>query len=265
MSALAEVQRRLAAALDEDNGPAVDHLLPLLAAGPGRSAAARLSIYRTSARRARERALEQIYPVCREILGPRCFAALAEDYVREFASHGADLNNEGARFPAHLAACIGQRPQLAALPYLPDLACLERDWHAAYYAADDPPFDPARLAALQAAGRAEAAVFRLSAALRLLASRFPVRAIWHSHHHGGRTDRITLGQGDRLVIRRAGPRPTVDAVDPPVHALLSAIADGHCLGELATRGLALEQLPQLIAQGYVVAIDDSAATRRHSA
>lgn len=48
-------------------------------------------------------------------------------------------------------------------------------------------YDMARFSALAAGGLAEQARFWLSAALRLLASDYPIREIWSRHQQGGDT------------------------------------------------------------------------------
>jgi len=254
MTALGDTQRLLAAAIDADALPDAAPVLALIASGPaaepGLEPSQRIAIYRGSSRRARERALEQIYPVCRQVLGERCFTAFAQEYLRRQPSAGPDLNQYGGGFADHLGGGVAALPSLAGLDYLADLARLEWHWHAVYYAAEAPVFDTDGLAALQAAGAAERALFQLAPALRLLASTYPVRAIWQRHREGGDTATVEPG-GERLVIRRAGRRPVVESVDDDTFALLDAVAGGQPLGALAASGLAIERLPQLIAARWI--------------
>ena len=252
---LAEIQRQLAAALDDPAAAAA--LTPRIAGGAGSpqraslSALERLTIYRDSSRRARERTLEVIYPVCRQILGPRCFARLAADYIDAFASRQGDLNRYGAAFARHLAAVQGRQSALATLAYLPDLARLEWHWHAVYYAPDEPPLDGAALARLAQPEQAEHVRLRQGIALRRLASPYPIAEIWQRHREGGDTAQIAAGDGDRLVIHRRAGQPRVTAVTPGVFGLLAALARGPTLGELATNGHDLAPLPELIAAGWI--------------
>ncbi|MBK1705518.1 DNA-binding domain-containing protein [Halochromatium glycolicum] len=264
---LAEIQRRLAAAIDDP--AAAEHLAPWLAAsapGPQQaspSALERVAIYRDSSRRARERTLEAIYPVCRQILGPRCFARLAADYIDAFASRQGNLNRYGAAFAYHLAAVQSHQPALATLAYLPDLARLEWHWHAIYYAADAPPLDAAALAQLARPEQAARVRLRLSSALRRLASAYPIAAIWLRHREGAGIVHIAAGDGDRLVIHRRDGRPQVTPVTPAVFKLLAALGRpstqaatlrstwSPTLGELAAAGYDLTPLPDCIAAGWI--------------
>ena len=110
---------------------------------PGGTLAAmeRLDIYRRNVTAAHSEALRRVYPVCLEILGERSFASFARDYVRDYPSTSPDLNNYGEHFAALLARRTASIATLAQFRYLPDLARLEWHWHAAYYQADDEPFD----------------------------------------------------------------------------------------------------------------------------
>jgi hypothetical protein len=254
MTALCEAQRLLAAAIDRVAEPReIARLQGLVAPGAGGvSAAARVAVYRDSSRRARERALEAIYPVCRQVLGQRCFAGMAADYVGAHPSSSGDLNAYGAAFPPHLAARVRTEAALAEVPYLADLARLEWHWHAAYYAADDPAFDAERFTLLAARGAAGGVRLRLSAALRLLASDYPVEEIWRRHRKGGAPAVVAMGGGDRLVIHRVGFRPDVEAVEGELFDLLRAVSSGESLAAIADAGLAVERVPGLVAAGWVV-------------
>lgn len=214
MSRLAEARSLLAAALDgrpeADQGPRLQALITArgLTAGEG------VAIYRHSSHRARERALEAIYPVCRQVLGVRCFAALAAGYIADLPSASPDLNLYGGEFPAYLAGANAARAALLSLPYLVDLARLEWHWHAAYYAPDDPRFDFAGFAALAESGRAELVRVHPSASLRLLASPYPVRELWRRHRKGGDTTSVPSGEGERLAVRRIAWRPITCTASP---------------------------------------------------
>lgn len=255
MSVLVEAQRLLAAAIDQGaNAAETARLHSLIASQTGRfGAGRRLSVYRDSSRRAREQALVAIYPVCRQVLGHRCFATLAAAYVAEYPSRSEDLNLYGDAFARHLERKTRDHAALAQAPYLGDLAFLEWHWHAAYYAPDDPVFDMVRFSALAAEGRAEQARFRLSAALRLLASDYPISEIWRRHREGGDTSAVAMGGGDRLAIRRADFRPRIDSIAPETFEVLTALSKGNTLSNLADEGHAVEKIPELIAAGWIVA------------
>lgn len=256
MTALPELQRLFAACLDDniDSGRGM-HFFELLVDRQGLSPRERVAVYRGSSREARLSALELVFPVCVSILGQRCFRALSSTYLDGTPSRSGDLNLYGETFPRFIERSTSSFEGLAGLDYLADLARLEWHWHAVYYAPEDPPFNMEAFALASSGAGAEQIRFRLSAAMRLLASEYPVHEIWRRHRDGGDTESVAIGAGDRLLIRREGFFPRVESTKPDLFALLAAILDGHSLGALAADGLDLEPLPGLIAAGWIAGFD----------
>lgn len=253
MTDLSRVQRLFTSAIDNVTDPVeTARLHHLLATGAGLGPDRRVAVYRDCSRRARQRALEAIYPVCRQVLGDRYFVGLTASYITAYPSKSGDLNVYGADFPEHMQAQCRTREASGGLPYIVDLARLEWHWHAVYYAPNDPAFDSAGFAAIAAAGRVEQTRFRLSAALRLLASDYPIGEVWRRHREGSDTSAVAMGNGDRLVILRIGFRPVVESAQPDIFELLSAISCGETLSALAANGLAVEQIPRLIETRWIV-------------
>lgn len=253
MTGLTEVQRLFAGCLDGSAGVAeTAHFYGLLAPRGALTPAQRVAVYRGSSREARLSTLDEIFPVCRTVLGERCFRGLASAYLDETPSSSGDLNRYGDAFPEFLGRSVRNAQGFSGLDYLADLACLEWHWHASYYAADDPPFDLEGFARDSAGEGAAGIRFRLASSLRLLASDFPVHEIWRRHRGGEDTASVSMGSGDRLVIRREGYVPLVEAVVPGLFELLAAIAAGRMLGELDSDGLDLQPLPGLISDRWIV-------------
>src|SRR5204862_7472176 len=90
------------------------------------------------------RALADVYPITRKLVGDEFFDGLAREYCRQHPSVSGDLNELGE----HLADFVGAFAHTQPLPYLPDVARLEWLAHVAHYAADHAPFDIAHLATL---------------------------------------------------------------------------------------------------------------------
>jgi hypothetical protein len=254
VSSLVETQRLLAAAIDRnpDESETARLLRLIVADTPGLEVEKRLSVYCDSSRRARERALESIYPVCRQVLGQRCFATLAADYIAGYPSTTGDLNHYGAELPGLLEKQIEDNFELAQVPYIGDLARLEWHWHSAYYAPNDPNFDMPRFSALAATGQIAQVRFQLSAALQLLASDYPIADIWRRHREGSDTSAVAMGEGDRLIIQRVAFRPGIESLEAEAFALMNGLSEGKTLGSLADEGHAIETIPGLIAAGWIV-------------
>ena len=133
----------------------------------------RLEIYRFNVLANLCGALKDIYPVVLTIVGEAFFQHAAAQFVRAHPSRSGDLNEFGAQWPSFLA----DYPHAAALPYLRDVAKLEWAWHKAFHAADAPPFDLQRLAAVPPE-RHGAMQFALHPSTRLIQSRYPILRIW---------------------------------------------------------------------------------------
>ncbi len=145
------------------------------------SAGERLAAYRANVKGAHLQALDQAYPVLREVLGPRYWRQLLEAELPVYGSPSPDLNAYGDFMPELLREAQRRRPELSDLPYLEALATLEWQVHRARFAADDPVFDWDTFAKLPPETQAGAKLLR-SNSLALLQLDYPVDAIWRSHN-----------------------------------------------------------------------------------
>src|SRR6478736_3545983 len=138
---LESVQADFASALAESGASAA--LLPALVADDAR-VLDRLALYRGNVRAAWEEALASAYPVVRALVGDEFFGGLARAYGYVHPSNSGDLNRFGARFGEFIDTFEHTR----ALPYLGDVAVLEKSVHAAHYAADPVALTRERIGAL---------------------------------------------------------------------------------------------------------------------
>lgn len=199
MSSLLEWQRGFAAAL----------------AAP-RAGLSRMAIYRGNVDGNRKAALSGAYPVLCRIVGEAFFDQLAADYARTRPSASGDLNEYGEG----LATFLEARPDVADVPYLPDVARLEWQVHRAYYAADPEPFDPSRPTDV-----------RVAPACALLAAEWPVVRIWREHQEGGDPRRVDLSAGAELaLVYRPVWRVAVLALQPGDYRFLARLMAGAGLG-----------------------------------
>lgn len=251
MNSLAEIQTRLCAALSPfRNERELEAGAALVRQYGTLSNPDRLAIYRHNVSGAHIAALESIYPVCREVIGERVFATLAREYAWRCPTTDPDLNRYGVGFPDFLRE---HDTELAALPYLHDLALLEYHWHQALFAPDDLPFDYTDFA--DAANRPERLVFTLSASLYPMQSDWPVFELWRRHRNGEAPREIRAdGTPDRLAIVRAELEVEIVRVDAEAFALLEAIASVRTLTQLSTDPRlagAMTRLPNLVARGWI--------------
>lgn len=187
---------------------------------------AAMAVYHRTALAARRDALAAAYPVVRRLVGGAFFDEAAARFAFATPSRCGDLHAYGGGFPDFLARYAPARP----LEYLPDVARLEWAVHECSRAPDGAALDARALAALPAEvlPRLE---LPLHPAARLVASPWPVLAIWEANQPE-RDGTPQRGEGsDRVLVRRVGWEAVPVAVDEDAWALLEAFARGLTLGQ----------------------------------
>ncbi len=213
----------------------------------------RIAVHLGNMRFSLSAALRQVYPICRRILGEDYFAQVAQAYIERYPSEHSDLNRYGERLPGFFAELLATRDELADFPYLPDLARLESHLHAAYYAADDAPFDFDAFAQATARQSDKEIRFLLPAALRLLTSAYPLFEIWRANKEQSAAAEVgARPTNEYLCICRRNNKPTAEPIDPSHFDLLQAIDKGATLEQLAEQFDTLDNdLPVLIKDGRI--------------
>lgn len=210
--------------------------------------ARRIDIYRLNHIGARVKGLNNVYPVCLQILGEKLFERLAEDYVATHRSIHWDLNFHGADFSEFLAQKTAQIPQLNELFYLGELARLEWLFHICYYAGNN------ERPMVNADVTPEQLRFRADVSLQLFETQWPVYQIWRNNRDGiGEAEVIDDAEHYYQVVFRRQYQPRVDTLTAAHFALLQDSIDGKTLGELAERHgeIVGSAIPAFIEQGYL--------------
>ncbi len=174
-------------------------------------------------------ALAANYPVVAELLGPHVFTSVAVEYTRAERSRSPVLALYGEGFPGYLAAhSISEE-----LPYLADVARLERLWIECFFAADDEPLDPITFAEAFAK---EAAGLRptLRTAARLARFETPAVTIWAAHKEGGFEELEPAWQPEHALVVRRDASVAVLLLSEPEAQLLSKIVQNCSLEEAIT-------------------------------
>lgn len=205
--------------------------------GPGRTVSPREQIYRNNVFISLSAALGDVYPVVRRLVGEKYFAQLARRYLRTHPSRSGNLHDLGRQMNQFLRGLH----DLENLPYLPDVAALEWACHEAFHAGEAAPLD---FSALADPANAMAA---LHPAVRLVASRYPVLAIWEANQaeDPGVID-LDAG-GDWLVVCRRDLEVRILRSSAGEFALLAALNDDRTLGEACDAALAAEPSLDLTA------------------
>ncbi len=138
-------------------------------------AAARFRVYRNNVHHGLTEQLAEAYPVVRRLVGEAFFQATARVYLAGHPPRSRSLALFGRDFPGFLA----EFPPADSVPYLADVARLERARLEALHAADTLPLAPADIIRL---GPALAdASFEPHPAARVVASDHPIVEIWQAN------------------------------------------------------------------------------------
>jgi Putative DNA-binding domain len=211
-----------------------DRPAPDAVTGPrGKAAARRYDVYRNNVTVSLIEALAAVYPATRRITGPDFFRAMARFHVRAAPPTSPLLFEYGRDFPAFIEAYEHTRP----LPWLADVARIERAWLDAYHAADAAPL-AARALADVPPERLAATRLTPHPALRVVRSRFPAVSIFAANRREGPVGPIGTADPEDALITRPMLEVFVRRLPPGGAAFVTRLAAGDPLGAAAAAALA---------------------------
>lgn len=188
----------------------------------------RFAVYRNNVSSALNEAVAVRYPVVERLVGRDFFRAATREYVLDTPPRSPVLIDYGRDFPEFLATF----PPAAGLPYLSDVATLERAYWEAYHAADAKPVDAAAFAAIEAE-RLPAIRFEFLPSVTVLASSFLIVSIWHTNTHDAEAKSVDLSKGEDAVVARPGFEVEIHRLPPGAASFLKSLMGGAALGEAA--------------------------------
>jgi hypothetical protein len=210
---------------------------PASVVGPrGKGAIKRYNVYRNNVTVSLIEALAAIYPAVQRITGEEFFRAMARFHIQETPPNSPLLFEYGRDFPTFIAAYEYAQD----MPWLADVARLERAWLDAYHAADAEPLSPSALAAIPAE-RLGDVVFSAHPAARIVRSRFAAVTIFAANRKSDPFDRINAGEPEDGLVTRPGFEVDVRRLPDGGAEFLSALIAGDPLGVAA--GKAVEACP----------------------
>lgn len=226
---------------------------PDAVAGPrGKAAVRRYNVYRNNVTVSLINALAAAFPATARITGDEFFRAMARFHVRATPPRSPLLFEYGRDFPDFIAAYEYARP----LPWLADVARIERAWLDAYHAADAEPLKPEALAAFPPERLGDIA-FVPHPATRIVPSRFPAVTIFAANRTTAPTSRVSATEPEDTLVTRPHLEVTVRRLSPGGAAFLTALVAGLPLGEAAARGVAAD--PAFDLAGNIAGIIDAGA------
>lgn len=214
-----------------------DRTTPGIVAGPnGKAATKRYNVYRNNVTMSLIDALAAVFPATMRITGEEFFRAMARSHARATPPTSPLLFEYGYDFPDFI-----ERYEYAqALPWLADVARIERAWLDAYHAADAEPLPPQALASIPAERLADT-VLAPHPATRIVRSRFPAVTIFAANKSGGPVRRIEAREPEDALVTRPALEVTVCRLPRGGAAFLASLIGGEPLG--AAAGSALAEAP----------------------
>lgn len=205
---------------------------PGLVTGPrGKRAEMRYNVYRNNVTVSLIAALSSIFPAVERITGPDFFRAMARFHVRETPPASPLLAEYGRDF----ADFIDRYEYAVDMPWLSDVARIERAWLDAYHAADAPPLRAEALAAVPQEDLG-AVTFRPHPATRVISSAYPAVTIFAMNRGSGPVSRVEDHPEDGLITR-IDDEVTVRLLPPGGAAFFNALLSGECLASAVAAGL----------------------------
>ena len=124
-----------------------------------------------------------------------------------------------------------------SMPWLADVARIERAWLDAYHAADAEPLAPQALACVPPALLADI-VLTPHPAMRIVRSPFPAVTIFAANRSAGPVGRIEATEPEDALVTRPGLEVVVRRLPPGGAAFLVRLVSGEPLGAAAAAALA---------------------------
>jgi hypothetical protein len=205
--------------------------------GPnGKAAEKRYNVYRNNVTVSLIEALASIYPAVQRITGPDFFRAMARFHLRETPPNSPLLFEYGRGFPDFIDRYEYARP----MPWLSDIARIERAWLDSYHAADAEPLTGEALAAIPGDRLADV-VLHVHPSTRIVRSRYAAVTIFAANRTSGSPPQINAAELEDALITRPQLEVTVRRLPLGGAVFLQRLAAAKPLGEAAAA--ALESCP----------------------
>jgi len=189
-----------------------------------RPAQGAMAVYRNTVIHGAVEALRSNYPVVEEIVGEEMFEHVAVDFASTCPPHDPVLALYGAEF----ADWLHHQNWAADLPYLPDVARVERLHVTSLFAPDEDRLSPEHAAQLS---RLPSTSMRLHPAACFAWLSTPAMSIWLAHQEPTASEIAPEWKGEGALFSRPAPFTSHAAlISRAAHRLLSGIRLGESLG-----------------------------------
>jgi hypothetical protein len=211
-----------------------DLAIPASVVGPnGKAATKRYNVYRNNVTVSLIDALAAVFPATMRITGADFFRAMARFHIRTAPPTSPLLLEYGRDFPDFI-----ERYEYAqSMPWLPDVARVERAWLDAYHAADADALTPQIVACISPEHLSET-IFDPHPATRIVRSQFPVVTIFSMNKGERPVGKVETTVPEDALITRPALDVMVRRIPPGGAIFLLALLSGKPLGAAVEAALA---------------------------
>lgn len=196
------------------------------AAALGTTARGPMRVYRNTTMSGCVDALRDNYPVVAQLLGDEMFDSVAANHAEMWPPRNPVLALYGERFPDWLEV----QPGLAEIPYIADVARIERLRVESLFARDERPLE---LSDLRRHGDWEALRLALHPAARFDWLTSPAASIWFSQQEENQRDAEFEWQPEGMLFARPAFATQAILLNPAAHRFLFGIRLGESVGGAA--------------------------------
>ena len=207
---------------------------PANVSGPnGKAAEKRYNVYRNNVTVSLIIALAATFPATQRITGVDFFRAMARFHIRAMPPTSPLLFEYGHNFPNF----IEHYEYARSMPWLADVARIERAWLDAYHAADVESLTPQALALIPPEKLVDT-VFAVHPATRIVRSRFPAVSIFAANRNDSPVSRIETAEPEDALATRPGLDVIVRHLPPGGAVFLMHLIASETLGAAAAAAFA---------------------------
>ncbi|SDR96442.1 Putative DNA-binding domain-containing protein [Pseudomonas asplenii] len=192
----------------------------------GADPASRFAVYRNNVQSSLINALADSYPVVQALVGEEFFRAMAAVHVRQSPPGSPVLNAYGQDFDAFIRTFA----PAASVPYLADVARLERLRINACHAADATPLSPEQIGRHLADPESLGSLrVGLQPSVAVLESPYAMLSIWLAHQGVGQLELIDPNCAEAALILRCQWQVEVFRIDHASQVFIRLLLDGQRL------------------------------------
>ncbi|QMV13315.1 HvfC/BufC family peptide modification chaperone [Vibrio spartinae] len=206
---------------------------------------ARFTVYRNNIYHSLTEALEEIYPVCQQLVGEDFFRMLAGRFIQRYPPTSPVLSEYGEHF-AEFSSTI---PQLSSLPYFSELARLEYQLLQLTHAADSPVLSITDIQQhLAECADPTQSVWQLTEPCLLWQTSYAVGLIYQAHQPDSalRLQDIQWDKSEYLLLTKRDRYGVFYALSADEYHLLQQLQQGITLAQ-ASQTIVPDHFPALFA------------------